>query len=75
MFLEGIGSLFPWNAFITVTQYFANRLEKSPFEVRDAERGNIDRHVVALNVATTKRGERAGGKGWRIEERTRGQHR
>lgn len=32
MFLEGIGSLFPWNAFITVTQYFANRLEGSPFE-------------------------------------------
>lgn len=36
MFLEGVGSLFPWNAFITVTPYFTARLANSPFSVRQS---------------------------------------
>lgn len=31
-FLQGVGVLFPWNAFITVTQYFASRLQGSRYE-------------------------------------------
>eukprot|EP00049_Salpingoeca_infusionum_P001416 m.48165 g.48165 ORF g.48165 m.48165 type:complete len:495 (-) comp11011_c0_seq2:240-1724(-) len=38
MFVEGVGVLFPWNAFITVTQYFFSRLENSNFK------GNFDNY-------------------------------
>ena len=33
MLLEGVGVLFPWNAFITVTEYFSTKLAGSDFEV------------------------------------------
>ncbi|EGD81906.1 hypothetical protein PTSG_02591 [Salpingoeca rosetta] len=32
MLLEGVGVLFPWNAFITVTEYFSTKLDGSHFE-------------------------------------------
>eukprot|EP00039_Didymoeca_costata_P007035 m.95711 g.95711 ORF g.95711 m.95711 type:complete len:496 (+) comp13509_c0_seq2:63-1550(+) len=31
-YIQGIGCLFPWNAFITVTHYFGMRLKNSHFE-------------------------------------------
>eukprot|EP00056_Hartaetosiga_gracilis_P019825 m.16163 g.16163 ORF g.16163 m.16163 type:complete len:490 (-) comp7962_c0_seq1:150-1619(-) len=31
VYVEGVGTLFPWNAFITVTSYFSNKLSNSSF--------------------------------------------
>eukprot|EP00042_Codosiga_hollandica_P036452 m.278811 g.278811 ORF g.278811 m.278811 type:complete len:464 (-) comp54893_c2_seq4:832-2223(-) len=31
-FLQGVGTLLPWNAFITVTSYFKNQLNNTAFE-------------------------------------------
>eukprot|EP01038_Epipyxis_sp_PR26KG_P014708 gene14708-19768_t len=32
MFYEGVGNLFPWNAFITASSYYSNRFCQTPFE-------------------------------------------
>ena len=36
--LEGVGSLFPWNAVITVTAYFDQRFVNTVYEVRPSLR-------------------------------------
>jgi equilibrative nucleoside transporter 1/2/3 len=57
-FILGIGVLFPWNAFITVTQYFDSRVENSKFSVCKLFRavdvkGNFENYITFTFQATS----------------------